>query len=355
MAELGLCINAKDAVPDAAECAALGLGSGRWLRTHIDGPLSLLDGMLATLPPDVHVMVSLNNQCWEVGWDWLGWEEACRIVAERYADRVKIVGAGNELDLWHLQPPVGEPDSRLTPGFAAELVRSAASILHPAGIKVAMSSVASGGWFEYLDEMARYCRGYADLADLHLYMKQINGVPDDPNWQPAWEAIVSARSLTGVPVICSEAGIKIDDAGGPNFQAAWAAGLGTLPADLVCYFAWSDGIGTAAEQGGQAFGARGPDGRAKPVWYTLQHLFGGPTIQLSVPIPGGDPMADRFVVGRGMRELMAQRGDQPAADELYFKGPDGKDEWSECMARSGRLYRYVFSLDKTFSFPPEVA
>lgn len=153
MVELGICINARNAVPGRAECAALGLGNDDWVRTHVDGSLTLLDGMLARLPTEVSVMVTLNNQCHEVGWDWSGWEMACRIIAANYAARVKIVGCGNELDLWHLQPPVGDPDPQLTPAFAAELVRRAAPILHDAGIQVAMSSVASGGWFEYLDRL----------------------------------------------------------------------------------------------------------------------------------------------------------------------------------------------------------
>jgi hypothetical protein len=70
---------------------------------------------------------------------------------------------------------------------------------------------------------------------------------------------------------------------------------------------------------------------------------------------GGTSVPDSFIVGDGMRALMARRGDVPAADEIYFKGPAGTDEWSECMAASGRLYRYVFSLNKTFSYPPEAA
>src|SRR5581483_1913235 len=143
----GLCINANGAVPDRAECAALGLSSGDWVRTAVQGSLSLVATMLDALPPDISVMVTLNNECAEVRGDWGGWENACRMlanIASIYPGRIKVLGAGNELDLWHLQPPVGVPDPRLTPAFAADLVKRAAPIMRVAGIKVALTSVASG-------------------------------------------------------------------------------------------------------------------------------------------------------------------------------------------------------------------
>ena len=70
MSELGICINANGAVPDAPECAALGLTRGSWVRTPIQGPLSLLDGALERLPGEVSLMVALNSECQEVGHDF---------------------------------------------------------------------------------------------------------------------------------------------------------------------------------------------------------------------------------------------------------------------------------------------
>lgn len=274
MAELGVCCTTR-AYPSPSECAALGIGSGDWLRLHCYS-LAELDAALSVIPAEISIFLGANNELQEVGWDWGGWEPTMRAIARKYAGRVKIVGCGNELDLWHLQPPIGERDPRLTPGFAAELVRSAAGILHPVGIKVAMSSVASGAWPDYLDEMASYCRDRADYADLHLYVKRVSGIPEDPNWQTATAALLQAEHIAGLPVIASEAGIKVDDADGLERQAQWASGLRDLRSPLVCYFAWADSVGTPSEQGGQAFGARGPDGRAKPVWYALQKQFGGP-------------------------------------------------------------------------------
>ncbi len=293
MAALGLCATTRH-YPDAAECAALGLSEGDYLRLHAYS-LTELEAALKVIPAGIKVILTPNNELAEVGWDWGGWEDAMRQIAGRFSDRVAICGCGVELDLWHLQSPSGENDPRLTPGFAAELVRSAAAILHPAGIQVAMSSVASGRWPRYLSEMASYCRDVADYADLHLYMKRVDGVPNDPNWQSAQVALDQATYLAGVPVLSSEAGIKVDDAGGLEWQASWAGGLVNLQSPLVCYFAWSDAVGTPSEQGGQAFGALDPDGSRKPVWYVLQRLFGGPSSQPPAAPP--EPTDPYFELG----------------------------------------------------------
>lgn len=69
---------------------------------------------------------------------------------------------------------------------------------------------------------------------------------------------------------------------------------------------------------------------------------------------GGQPVpVDRFVVGQGMRDLMAKHHDFPASDEVYFKGYGGRDAFSEAVAGSGRMYRFVPATGKTFSYPPE--
>lgn len=277
MAELGICATTRR-YPSAAECAALGIGANDWIRLHCYS-LAELDAALSVIPVEISIILNISNELAEVGHDWAGWETSMRRIAARYAGRVKIVGCGNELDLWHLQPPVGEPDPRLTPAFAAGLVKRASPILRAAGIKVAMSSVASGSWPDYLREMANRCRQAADFADLHLYVKRVSGIPEDPNWQTATAALLQAEAIAGLPVISSEAGVKVDDAGGLERQAQWASGLSALRAPLVCYFAWADDVGTPAEQGGQAFGMRGPDGRQKPVWGAMQRQFGGPVNQ----------------------------------------------------------------------------
>lgn len=281
MPALGLCINARDAIPDRFEFAALGMGAGDWVRTNVDGSLSLVAMMLDLLPPEISVMVTMNNQCAEVRADWSGWDDACRMVvniAGLHPGRIKIVGSGNELDSYYYRE---EP--RMSPAFAADLVRRAAPILRPAGIKVAMTGLASGSWPSYLADMAARCRGFADYADLHLYVKSIHRIPEDPGWQTAAAALAQAAEISGLPVIASEAGIKVQDAGGPTWQGRWAEGLGELQAELICYWCWHDKMASPGETGGSAFGARGLDGQAKPVWSVLQSLFRGPLAPPAVP------------------------------------------------------------------------
>lgn len=284
MTAIGLCATTR-VCPDAHELASLGIGAGNWLRIH-SYSLSEIDVTLRDIPADINIILTPNNELAEVGNDWVGWEDAMRQIADRFSHRVQIVGCGVELDLWHLQPPVGQPDPRLTPSFAADLVKRASPILRPAGIKVAMSSVASGSWPAYLADMARHCAGAADLADLHLYAKILNGIPRNPDmtiWQHAAEALREAERISGLPVIASEAGIKVDDAGGLEAQAQWAAGLVSLPAELVCSWCWHDRMASPGETGGQAFGARGLDNQQKPLWFALQHQFGGPSTAPTEP------------------------------------------------------------------------
>lgn len=287
-----MCINANGATPSAAECYELGMRLGNIVRTPLQGSLDLIPPMLDTIPREIGAMITLNAECAEVGSDWSGWEHACGLVANlagRYPGRIKIVGCGNELDIYY-----NNGDGRMSPAFAAELVERASPILRPAGIRVAMSSVASGGWPDYLREMAARCWWAADYADLHLYVKALNGIPRNADmtfWQDANDAIALAkRRSPNTGLICSEAGIKVDDAGGLEEQAWWAMGLPDLQAELVCHFAWHDRVGSPGEQGGQAFGAVGLDGKRKPLWGALQAVFGGP---ISPSAPSTKPVFER--------------------------------------------------------------
>ena len=63
------------------------------------------------------------------------------------------------------------------------------------------------------------------------------------------------------------------------------------------------------------------------------------------------PMPSVYAVGPGVLAKMAETGDQPASDELFFKHGD-KDEWSETYGQSGSKYVYIFSLNRTFRYAP---
>lgn len=299
MARRGLCINAKVAIPARDELLQLGFGAATSLTTAIQGSISLLQNTRAALVPGQKLMVKLNNECREVGPDWEGLEGACDKIGREYGDIVEIVGVGNELDLWHYWG-----DSRLTPTFAAGLVRRASPILRKYGIKVAATSVASPGWVAYLEAMANLCRAEVDYVDLHPYVSSAGGVRLDwPTVQDKW---AQAYERSGwIPTICSEAGIKAKDAGGFDAQAQWAEGLmewakEKLPWEcpLVCLFAWRDDIGTDEEQGENAFGLRYTDmsKEPKPAWFAVQRAMGGPIV-IPDPEPEPEPTGPIFELG----------------------------------------------------------
>lgn len=72
------------------------------------------------------------------------------------------------------------------------------------------------------------------------------------------------------------------------------------------------------------------------------------------PPPTPAPPVDAWIVGSGIRDAMAEQGDSPASDELYFKR-DGADEWSEAIGRSGTRYTYVAALGRVFRYRPEAS
>lgn len=324
-------------MPDAAALADIGPGC-RAVSIHCYS-FDQLDEILGTLPKGMITHIQLNNEWKEVGHDWSGWESACKALGPRFKGRLHWVSCGGELDLWHLQPPVGKPDKRLTPQFAANLVNVASPYLRAAGIKVSTTSLASGGWPEYLQTMVPLCWQAADAVDLHLYVKKIANFPAYPDWQEASEALDLAHRMSGLPVICSEAGIKVDDAGGLNAQATWGGRLWDLTKSLapityplIVLFAYSDAVGTPAEQGGQAFGMIGANGEKKQLYRVIQNACGGPIALPSEtpPPPNPGPQPPEVIVitsgpnnewlGSGLLQAINTRKLTPLTGELPGEG-----------------------------------
>lgn len=304
MAEFGI-RGSYGSMPKAADLQALGPGVA-WVSTLVYS-FDQLDETLSELDPTTRVHVVLNNQVAEVGGGWENWGDACKEFARRFAGRVHLVTCGNELDAWHYEPPAGQPDPKLTPVFAAGLANLASEMMGDSGIELAPTSLASSRWPEYLQAMIALCWRRVRKVDLHLYSKRIDGWPvDHPEWQEAREALALARQIGGKPVCSSEAGIKIDDAGGLASQAEWGKRLVGLAADLdpeqygpLILFAWSDGAGTDKEQGGQAFGLIGPDGHRKPLYYAIQEAVAAAPVPTPPP-----PQEDRTVT---LEDLYRQR------------------------------------------------
>jgi hypothetical protein len=279
MAEAGLVVNARHAMPDASEIRALGV---RWVRSIIYD-LNDIPAMLGKVPAGVKVCALLNNENAQVRGDWSGWESAIATLAERFQGRIHAVECGNELDLW-----LERGDTRLTPQFAASLARRATPILRAAGMASILTSVAGSSWQWYLEEMARQLRpGEVDYANLHPYGQRAAGFPVGFGFGEMDWAVRKAHELSGLPVAITEWGIKIGDAGGEANQAEYIARVIALlnGMDIVPFhalFAWSDRIGTAEEQGDQAFGLRRANGSQRPSWFAVQRAIGG---QQPVPPP----------------------------------------------------------------------
>jgi hypothetical protein len=380
MSKIGLCA-VTGICPDRWEIQRLGAQAVRFHAYNFDD----IDIMLSLTGPNVDIFVNLNGEYAEIKHDFSGWDTALAEFARRFKGRVKAVGCGNEFDLWHLQPPVGKPDKRLTPAFTADLAKRASVHLRPAGIQTVLASVASGSWPSYLKESARLAGDAIDAVDLHLYMKKTlytspDGVmtftPNDAGWDTVVGALQTAHALTGKPVYATEAGIKEDDAGGKSAQARWVRGLiqntrildpSIYPA--VFYFAWSDRVGTGQEQDGQSFGLRTVSSSPEPAWFAFEEeIRKVPPIvpaPIPTPVPPKEPTpvptpTGQFIVGSGVLEQMSAHGDKPATDEIYHPvmtngklTPPGSHQYSETFGESGARYVFLFHGSKTLRFLPD--
>lgn len=287
MGQLGLCVNCLGGgYPDAAELRALGLSGQGWLRTPVQGPLSLLEPMLNLCAAErLKVYVTLNNECDEVKSDWSGWEEALRRLVILARGRVHVVGCGNELDIFYERG-----DRQVGPQFAVSLVRLALPLLAPQGIKVASPSVAGANWQGYLSEMVRrFGHERPDYVDFHGYGQGFADVPQEPRFGLLADAVDRAVELAdGIPLVMSEGGVKIGEVGGEHGQAQYVQRWCELVKKptltglrLGCYFAWSDLIDSPDERGDQAFGLRREDGSPRAAWGVFRQALGGRPVVIS--------------------------------------------------------------------------
>jgi hypothetical protein len=264
----------------------------------------------------VPALITVNNECAEVRSDWSGWDSALR---EIVALRVKpfAVCVGNEFDIFWQDNPADVP-----PVFAAGLVKRAAAILRPAGIAVAATAVAGRTWQDYLAQMAALCRDDADYFDGHFYGQRPDG------WgQPGWGfgdlrvALSRARELTGRPVIMSEYGVKLGDAGGEGAVAEFMQAadrtlraLGPDVCPLAAWFAWRDEIGAPAERGQAAFGLlEERTGRRRPAWRAFA----------DINAQGGTVATHVHDVGQGLLAWMRELNLAPIACSSFL--PLGRD------------------------------
>lgn len=268
----GLCVTPAF-LPDAAE-------RGQLRPPFLRSLLYAVDDLDQRLPADCRLLLTVNNECHEVGGDWAGWDGVMAEIAERGAGRVLGVCVGNEFDLFWANNPNDVP-----PAFAADLARRAAAILRPAGIKTIATSVAGPRWQDYLRELAGLLGDDVDAYDLHPYGQRPAGW-GKPGW--GWgdlhTAVSAAYDLTGGrPIVFSEYGVKVTDAAGESEQAAFLAAaaaeiasFGERAVPFWSWFAWTDAIGTPEEQAsGAGFGLARADGSRRPSWQTYAALAAG--------------------------------------------------------------------------------
>lgn len=308
MGDVGLVINARGAAPDRDEVAALGLTNGV-LRTIVYN-FDELSACIGQYSPETAVCALLNSETDGVGSDYSGWEDVVTRFARRFGyGLVESVECGNEFDLLGIEV-----------ARAAELVKVASPILRANGLKVILPSVASPNWVDYLTRLAAATEGYADYANVHPYGQRVGGFPRDWGFGEIADVIQTANDVSGLPVVFTESGIKIGDAGGLEGQAAYVRRWVSLVQSysqarlaFACYFAWRDDIGGPTERGPQAFGLREEQGFARPAWQAFAVANGVVTPPRPTPPPEPTPAPPQPVYQLGFADFYA------AAPELLGK------------------------------------
>lgn len=310
MGEVGLVVNALGAMPDWQELQALGLsnGWGRSIVYDLDEFDAAVSGLKVRLP-NVRICALLNSETAGVGNDYDGWEGVVSEFSQRFDGLVEAVECGNELDLLGVDPQ-----------SAADLVVEASPYLRNAGMKVILPSVAGPNWVDYLTRLAKGTQGAADWCCVHPYGQRVGGFPRDWGFGEMADLIQTANDASGLPVVFTESGIKIGDAGGLEGQAAYVRRWVSLVQSysqarlpFACYFAWRDDIGGPSERGPQAFGLREEQGFARPAWQAFAVANGVVTPPRPTPPPEPTPAPPQSVYVLGFADFYA------AAPELLGK------------------------------------
>lgn len=348
---MGLCIT-PDFIPTAIELEEL---NPPYLRSILY-KLSDIDRLLATNRP---LIITLNNQCAEVKGDWSGWDYTVYTLCERFKDTNKllVLGCGNEFDLyWSMNGSV-------SPEFGADLARRTARIASNYGVKVAATSLADERWPEYLQIMADLCRDVVDYFDIHPYGQKPYYWKIGQTWMHGHliNIIEEVERIGQKPVICTEYGVKIGDAGGEgevaSFLGAANRELYDLDVPYKCWFAYSDLVGAPSERGSAAFGLLSDRGQKRPAY----HVF--TTINSDVIIPDEtEPKVEptdldewRNTVGESLLDMMQVDGTQPAMASEWrpFDRPAGAPATIEqCIGLNGTTYLWHLPTNQGWRIKP---
>lgn len=303
--------------------------------------LNEVDKLLSTERPFI---ITLNNQCFQVHNDWSGWDNAVFTLLEDLKHKGKLdqllcLVAGNEFDIyWH-------DNGSVPPEFGADLAIRTARLTHNYGVKTSATSVAGEKWQEYLEAMASICRNQIDYFDVHFYGQRPTGWHEGEDWfhGDLKDALARAQDLAQKPLIATEIGVKIQDAGSESEVGSWlTAAHNTMNMAGVlykCWFAYTDEIGSTAEQGSAAFGLKTAENRKRPAWVSFMQANLGVIVQ--PPMNNLDKWRNQ--VGKGLLDMMFEDSTEPAMASEWrpFDRPSGSAATIEqCIGINNTTYCY---------------
>lgn len=274
-------------------------------------------GALQTLGVDV--LMLLDNDA-----HWWGQDDPWRAGVGRAADEYE--------DLWTWVQVLNEPDAGWTPDGHATLEERASAhpsswVLNPLGVSARLITAR-----EMLGPNAYVvgpglCSGHPQWAD-QVDWSPVNELAVHPYakdaYSPELRALLESYRKHGKPIRATEYDSRtpemhqcLADWGYNAFAFTWQDG-GDIP----------NGIGMHDHQG-----------NPKPSYHDFVAAAGAPPI---VQPPVEEPtMPDNFLVGDGLRELMAEWGTTPATKENYLKDEHGRDTYSFAFGQDDQEYRWL--------------
>lgn len=299
---------------------------------------------------DVPLVLTINNQCKEVKDDWSGWDNAMYYLLEfakshNLLDKIKVIGCGNELDLYWTE------NGSVPPAFAADITRRAYRIAKNYGVKVASTSLAGPQWTHYLSVMSELLGNDVDYYDMHPYGQRPDGWKNK-GWMHGdlRDVITHIQTTTQKSCIVTEYGVKIIDAGNDqevaNFLTASDSCLTSLGVPIACWFAYEDAVGAPGERGPAAFGMKSESGLYRPAWGAFMEVNGQ-----KETLPPIEQWKGK--VGHGLLDMMVQDNTTPAQRVSTWL-PLGvtPSDVEECYGKNGTRYYWLLNESKGFRQHP---
>lgn len=300
-------------------------------------------------------IITLNNQCREVGGDWSGWDSTVLALCEMFKNRPQdlVIVAGNEFDIYW------DENGSVPPEFGADLATRTARICNNYNIVSAATSVASKVWQTYLQIMSDLCPSDVQYFDCHFYGQRPLGFkPHLSQWfhGELIDVINRAKQITSRNIIASEYGVKIRDAGSPEDVADFLkCADNTFKQTGIKYKAWfayTDAVGAPHERGDQAFGLLSETNERRPAWNAFVEVNQGMT-QPQPPVDYLDKWKQK--VGFGLLEMMRADQTEPStASEWrpFDRLPGTPADIEYCIAVNGTHYYWLLKQNKGYRLRP---